>query len=165
MGKAILIIDGRKPCACCKRNRLASEFPPRPSSPSGLHSWCRDCYVEKRKQRKDRDPDWYRRYYSLPENAQKKRDQHKMWRYGVNGADLRRRLEKQGYRCKCCGDALSAENMHTDHDRRCCSGRRSCGKCIRGLLCGGCNIGLGMFRDDASRLQSAILYLQDWTNV
>jgi len=30
-------------------------------------------------------------------------------------------------------------NLAVDHDHNCCSGRQSCGKCNRGLLCNACN--------------------------
>lgn len=30
-----------------------------------------------------------------------------------------------------------------DHAHTCCEGRRSCGSCIRGMLCNGCNMALG----------------------
>lgn len=34
-------------------------------------------------------------------------------------------------------------NLAIDHDRKCCPGLKSCGKCIRGLLCTDCNTCLG----------------------
>lgn len=47
-----------------------------------------------------------------------------------------------------------------DHDHSCCPGKTSCGKCVRGLLCGNCNTILGRMRDDASALLRAAKYLQ-----
>jgi hypothetical protein len=33
---------------------------------------------------------------------------------------------------------------------------------IRDILCHGCNVGLGAFADDISRLKNAIAYLEKW---
>lgn len=46
-----------------------------------------------------------------------------------------------------------------DHDHGCCPGQKSCGNCIRGLLCDNCNIGLGHFKDSVESLQLAIEYI------
>ncbi len=60
--------------------------------------------------------------------------------------------------CEICGD--KPDVLHVDHDHSCCGKRSStCGKCVRGFLCGSCNRALGMFRDDTSRLRAAIAYL------
>lgn len=47
-----------------------------------------------------------------------------------------------------------------DHDHKCCPGKISCGKCVRGLLCGNCNTILGRQRDEAEVFFRAGRYLQ-----
>lgn len=44
--------------------------------------------------------------------------------------------------CEVCG---TLENLNIDHDHRCCPGEVTCGKCIRGVLCGPHNRGEGLF--------------------
>jgi hypothetical protein len=62
--------------------------------------------------------------------------------------------------CSICGASGDDVAFHVDHDHACCPGTgSSCGKCIRGLLCRNCNIGLGHFNDDPQRLALAITYL------
>lgn len=81
----------------------------------------------------------------------------KMRSYGLTARDWYRLLQDQMNACAICG---SVEPLHIDHDHECCSGIRSCGKCVRGLLCHSCNIGLGQFRDDSRIIASALSYLQ-----
>lgn len=54
--------------------------------------------------------------------------------------------------------------LHVDHDHNCCPMRggsaRTCGKCVRGLICGPCNRGLGLFFDDPEALERAAKYLR-----
>lgn len=51
--------------------------------------------------------------------------------------------------------------LHVDHDHNCCPARafRTCGKCVRGLICGNCNRALGLVRDEVETLRRAIAYL------
>ena len=59
--------------------------------------------------------------------------------------------------CQICG---ATENLHIDHDHTCCkTHRNTCGKCIRGVLCGSCNNGLGNFKDSPRLMSNAIHYL------
>ena len=59
--------------------------------------------------------------------------------------------------CYICGSTES--RMVVDHDHACCNKDGSCGKCVRGILCGHCNRGLGFFEDSIDKLEKAIQYL------
>jgi hypothetical protein len=64
-------------------------------------------------------------------------------------------------RCDCCGsvDPGSKAGWHVDHDHACCPSSKSCGKCVRGLLCSRCNVALGMCDDSPDRLRALLRYL------
>jgi hypothetical protein len=63
--------------------------------------------------------------------------------------------------CTVCG----ATDSHTiDHDHSCCNGNFSCGKCIRGILCGRCNVVLGHTQDSPDLLRKAADYLESTTD-
>lgn len=55
-------------------------------------------------------------------------------------------------------------SVNVDHDRNCCPGYKSCGKCIRGLIHSKCNRVIGIAMDDIELLKSAIAYLEKWQN-
>jgi hypothetical protein len=60
--------------------------------------------------------------------------------------------------CMICG---SFDKLVVDHDHECCSTRnKSCGSCVRGILCTKCNIGIGHMDDDIERLLKAVEYLR-----
>lgn len=63
-----------------------------------------------------------------------------------------------------CGICGVYSHLHVDHDHSCCPAGKSCGKCVRGLLCKHHNRGLGEFQDNIKHMRSAILYLKRWEN-
>lgn len=75
--------------------------------------------------------------------------------------DLRR---AQGDACAICARAFGGMPqmlVHVDHSHGCCpQGRQTCGECNRGILCKDCNVGIGSFMDDPSRLRAAAAYLE-----
>jgi len=85
----------------------------------------------------------------------------KFHRYGITEDQYDAMLLAQGGGCAFCGapqGRVGANNydFHIDHDHACCPHKgRSCGRCVRFLLCDLCNIGLGYFREDPSIMRTA----------
>lgn len=50
--------------------------------------------------------------------------------------------------------------LGVDHDHSCCPGRNSCGRCVRGLLCRGCNTTLGNVKDNPDTLRALATYVE-----
>lgn len=80
-------------------------------------------------------------------------------KFGLNRVKYEALLVEQGGGCAICGRPAYGRSFHVDHDHACCSGKGCCGKCIRGLLCNGCNVALGHMQDDPTRLRAAADYL------
>jgi hypothetical protein len=82
-------------------------------------------------------------------------------RYKLTPDDFDALMARQGGGCAICGAKPGpGARLHVDHDHLCCPGRgRSCGKCVRGLLCVDCNVMIGLAKDDTSTLRAAIAYL------
>lgn len=83
-------------------------------------------------------------------------------RMSITARDYDALLEKQGGGCAICGrteNSTPGREFAVDHDHACCPSGKSCGKCIRGILCDDCNVLLGRAHDDANTLLNAISYL------
>jgi len=73
--------------------------------------------------------------------------------YGISVEEYDALLARQKGKCAICREKPSpGETLCVDHCH-------VTGK-IRGLLCRGCNCGLGNFRDDPRRMQAGIAYLE-----
>jgi hypothetical protein len=69
--------------------------------------------------------------------------------------------------CAICRNPPAEDRLlAVDHDPRCCpaSSRRTCGLCVRGLICTQCNWGLGYFYDDPYALMRAVTYVLNGRN-
>lgn len=73
------------------------------------------------------------------------------YRYGIGEAAFNALGDLQGWRCAVCGCRLLV-SPHVDHDHA--TGR------VRGLLCGGCNRGIGLLKGDLSVLRKAASYVE-----
>lgn len=86
--------------------------------------------------------------------------------YGLTAEEYGRLYEAQGRRCAICRRATGAtKRLAVDHDHSCCPGPTSCGRCVRGLVCGPCNDVLAHARDDAEYFRRAIAYLREWPSL
>ena len=77
--------------------------------------------------------------------------------YGLTPAKWEAIFVAQGRRCGICGRTEpdgrdKTRAWHTDHDH--VSGK------VRGILCGGCNMGLGCFGDSVEAIRGAMRYLK-----
>lgn len=131
-------------CTTCGVYKLATEF--KENKKGRLHSHCRPCCRLREQARRERDAV---RVKGI------KRTQL-LNSHGLTDAGYQLLLEKQGYVCAICrlqNPRHNGEHQHllVDHDHA--TGR------VRGLLCNPCNRGLGLLKDDPSRLASAIRYL------
>ncbi len=99
----------------------------------------------------------YNRLYSRRNRANRR-----FLQYGITAEQYDALLKAQNGGCAVCAakPEEGGRDLRIDHDHSCCPGIKSCGKCIRGLLCDKHNLGLGLFGDDISQLQTAIAYLQ-----
>lgn len=84
------------------------------------------------------------------------------WKYGITYDDYDRMLAEQKGKCAICEspESKGRGRFHIDHDHSCCPTQKTCGKCIRGLLCSNCNTKLSVIENGWAG--KAIEYLQKW---
>ena len=83
---------------------------------------------------------------------------NRQYHYGISPEQYEAMMTAQGGVCAICRRPEwkgKGNRPHTDHDH--VTGQ------FRGILCGPCNNGLGMFGDDPARLRAAITYLEAWS--
>lgn len=78
--------------------------------------------------------------------------------YGLTPEAFEALLREQDGGCAIC-QTQGAERWAVDHDHACCVGSKTCGKCVRGILCFPCNQALGLFRERPNVLARAISYV------
>ncbi len=134
-----------KTCCACKRDLPLSSFYRSARGRQGVQAACKECNTAAQR--------------AVPPEV--RRDRWLRRTYGLSLADYEARLEAQAGVCAICHEPPTEIPLVVDHDHACCSGRRSCGACVRGLICDPCNRGLAAFRDDPERLLAASIYLKE----
>lgn len=92
--------------------------------------------------------------YQCSLDRQRANKPHASSRYGITPIQYQELLTQQKHTCAICQTdlrLLPTHDVHIDHNHT--TGN------VRGILCRGCNQGLGMFHDNQVALASAIAYL------
>lgn len=161
-------IQGRplKTCSVCKTPQLEVEFNKAKENMDGLKSICNTCRNAKRRENypQERIKLTQRQRDGRKNDPVRFRGYDIKKRFGLTWEDFDLLFAKQGNKCAGCGATESGEksgSWHIDHDHDCCPlpKRKTCGKCIRGILCRSCNLTLGNAKDDIDRLRSLATYL------
>ncbi|MFE3031582.1 endonuclease domain-containing protein [Streptomyces canus] len=159
-----------KTCSHCGEEKPVERFPLRADQADGLHFWCMSCKREKDRAYSARyraaDPERKRASAIAYQrrNRQTVSEAARRYKYGLSSAEIAALIEAQGGGCALCRLPLG-DSFHVDHDHACCPGSKTCGECIRGVLCRRCNIGLGQFNDDPDLLAAAAAYSLSLRNV
>lgn len=148
-----------KKCNNCLVIKDTSEFSKRTKNgKDGLQANCKSCNREYRLSRKAHERA-YRKEYRKRTPIQQKNKMLK-YSYGITIEKYHEMVLNQEGTCAICKNLVTV--LVVDHDHSCCKGPKSCSRCIRGLLCRNCNLGLGYFKDNKQYLQKAMQYLQSF---
>ena len=93
-------------------------------------------------------------------NKEKRRAASRKFEYNITSEEYEQKKTEQGGKCAICNQLVDL--LVVDHDHLCCSKRRTCGNCNRGLLCRSCNTLIGLAGESIDVLLSAIKYLQKY---
>jgi len=174
-----------KKCNTCKKLLSTVNFGVHRRAKDGFNHTCKKClkiYRDKNKtKRSSYDKENYKsnrtkkvlyqkNYYKCNrsdilayQEAVRNKDSYKLYSYAcginrlynVSTSFIQSLMDKQKGCCDICNESLvnpwSTSRYHIDHNH--ITGE------VRGLLCSGCNSGIGMLKEDINNLQSAIEYL------
>lgn len=168
-------MDGQHTCSMCHATKPVSDFSYRDKARGRLQARCKVCCADVFKRYRLSNLDKFREYKRMrrPENRERaaelrrrrkqdapgrefmrKRQTYLRAQFGITHEDYEALLSAQGGVCAICGSndpGRSSPYFHVDH----CHDTNV----VRGLLCNGCNLGLGHFKDAIGRLSAAIVYL------
>lgn len=166
-----------KTCRRCKRELSLNEFTKDKSRKDQKKVYCRECCAEMYLALdKDHRRKLTRALYQQNKEEELKRLRQyrkdcpgRLWatklrsRFNIDASVYFKMLAQQVGTCASCGSEdpqTSSGVWSIDHDHSCCPGVKSCGECIRGLLCVNCNFAAGYLKDSPERCRQLASYLE-----
>jgi hypothetical protein len=139
-----------KICAVCKVNLPVEEFYKSTQHIDGHRPWCRGCT----------------RAYNKTHHRTKGKEKQTTVRartlkklYNLTIDDYQRMWDAQGGACKMCSRPETNVNPNGTVRTLCVDHCHTTGK-VRGLLCGNCNVAIGLLQENVATLARGIQYLQ-----
>lgn len=157
-----------KICIRCKESKNTDLFNKDSSRFDGLSNICKEC--DKRKvakwqiENKNKHNERSKRWRKVSKGYFPYLRKHQATRFGLTLDQVDKMLIDQSGLCAICKNQMSGKlDPAIDHNRSCCKSRESCGKCVRAMLCNGCNSLLAFSRDNIETLKNAIKYLRKYS--
>jgi len=171
-----------KQCRTCDKEKALDNFGNEKNGKYGKKGTCKQCMAEKYANRDEeyhtnrknvgREYMQKRRREYTPEQKKlelierRAREEQKPWlyksksllyRYNITIIQYWMMLDQQEGKCKGCKikPGINDKPLFIDHDHKCCpSNIKTCGNCIRALLCDDCNKTLGTAKDNPNILRA-----------
>jgi hypothetical protein len=140
---------GFKWCGQCSNFKKLDEFYVNDHLYDGFSSACRECARSRQ------------RSYAA-KNPEAAKDSRLKRYYNLSLEQFYEMLRTQKGLCVLCKApvGVSKGDCAVDHNHECCPGEKSCGTCVRSILCNRCNLGLGSLRDSPEVLRRAADYVE-----
>jgi len=147
------VVPPVKTCPACSKTKSSREFYGNAGRVDGLSTYCAECTTDYNKNRGAYQRAYHKNFKQSKEQThQWYKDNPIKWRilefarkYNITMEWYEEKLKEQGGLCAICRRPQSAKKgtprwLAIDHDHACCpKAGRSCGECVRGLLCTSCN--------------------------
>lgn len=148
--------ENEKQCTKCNEIKPLTEFFKEKRNTGdkgkGVASRCKVCQTAAKHQWYLDNPNYYKQYNK--DYYKNHKWESRLGKYDMTVADYDALFAKQGFCCAICGTTVNNQcgrDFHVDHDHK-------TGK-VRGLLCHGCNSGIGNLKDNPEIVKKALEYL------
>lgn len=135
--------DGEQTCRKCQETKAVSEF--HWESDKGRYRYrCKSCHGSSGKK------------YWKARGSTRQRERVLSYKFKMTVTEYETMLAAQGNGCAICGKIPGPDELRLAIDHCHTSGQ------VRALLCGSCNMGIGMFREDPDLLTQAAIYCEKY---